>query len=97
MSIFDFFKQKKPKIVSEIERQDFLRRNGRICEGMIVDSETAENGDEIVHYFYCIQGVDFQSAEILTEEQRRNPLKYAPGAKVGVRFDPKNHGNSMLD
>lgn len=74
-----------------------MQTQGRITDGTIIDGETSEAGEEIVYYFYSIQGVDFESSEILTEEQRENPLKYAPGAKVGVRFDPKNHGNSMLD
>ena len=34
--------------------------------------------------------------ELLTEEQMLEPLKYAPGAKVGIRYDQKQHGNSML-
>ncbi len=96
MGIFDIFKSKKP-IVTEIERREFLRQNGRITDGTIIDSETNESDEEIVFYFYSVQGVDFESSEILTEEQRINPLKFAPGSKVGIRFDPKNHGNSMLD
>ena len=95
MRLFDIFKSKK-KVVSEAERRNFLQSKGRITDGTIIESETSETGEEIVFYYYNIQGVDFESSEILTPEQRENPLKYAPGAKVGVRFDPKNHGNSML-
>lgn len=95
MGLFDIFKSKKT-ISSEIERRNFLRAEGRITEGTIIDSETDEAGEEIVIYYYSVQGVDFESSEILTEEQRANPLKYAPGAKVSVKFAPKNHGNSML-
>lgn len=96
MGLFDIFKTKKT-VDLEAERREFLQTKGRICDGTIVDSEINERGEEIVVYFYTIQGVDYESSEILTEEQRSNPLKYAPGAKVGVRFDPKNHGNSILD
>ncbi|MBS1796234.1 MAG: hypothetical protein JSS81_20440 [Acidobacteria bacterium] len=74
-----------------------MLKNGRITEGTIIDSDTHSNGDEIVYYFYTIHGVDFESSDHLTEEQKQNPLKYAPGAKVSIRFDPKNHGNSVLD
>ncbi len=95
MGLFDIFKSKKP-IKTEIERREFLLTKGRITDGTIIDSETNASGEEIVYYYYNIQGVDFESSEILTEKQRENPLKYAAGAKVGVRFDPKNHGNSML-
>ena len=95
MGIFDRFK-KKQAINLEARRIEQLLENGRITEGVIIDSETSERGEEIVFYIYSVQGVDFESSEILTEEKLLDPLKYAPGAKVGVRFDPKNHGNSML-
>jgi hypothetical protein len=95
MGIFSRFK-KKQAINLEARRIEQLLENGRITEGVIIDSETSERGEEIVFYIYSVQGVDFESSEILTEEKLLDPLKYAPGAKVGVRFDPKNHGNSML-
>lgn len=95
MGLFNIFKSKKTN-VTEAARREFLQTKGRITDGTIVDSQINENGEEIVFYYYNIQGVDFESSEILTEEQREDPLKYAAGARVGVRFDPKNHGNSML-
>ncbi len=95
MSIFDIFRQKKQADL-DATRRELLLVNGRITDGTIVDSETSDAGDEIAFYVYTIQGVDFESSEILTAEQLENPLQYAPGAKVAVRFDPKNHGNSML-
>jgi hypothetical protein len=97
MGFFDIFRRKKEEENLEEKRREFLQTKGRICEGRIIDTETNEAGDEIAYYYYEIQGVDFESSDILTEKQRENPLKYAPGAKVGVRFDPKNHGNSILD
>lgn len=96
MGLFDIFRAKK-KINPEVERRVFLQTKGRITEGTIIDSETNASGEEIVYYYYNIQGVDFESSEILTEDQCQDPLRYAPGAKVGVRFDPKNHGNSILE
>jgi hypothetical protein len=95
MGFLDIFKRKQVNNLVT-DRREFLLKNGRITDGTIIEAETTESGDEIVYYFYNIQGVDFESSEILTEEQLQNPLKYAPGAKVGVRFDPKNHGNSIL-
>ena len=70
--------------------------HGRITDGVIIDNETRPNGQEIAFYVYTLNGVDFESSEILDDEQCRFPLKYAPGAKVAVRYDPKNQGNSML-
>jgi hypothetical protein len=95
MGLLNIFKPKKRTDTEEM-RREFLLIHGRITEGTIVDSETNESGEEIVFYIYNVQGVDFESSEMLTVEQRENPLEYAPGAKVGVRFDPKNHGNCML-
>ncbi len=96
MGLFDIFRKKKVED-TEVRRREFLLAHGRITDGLIIDSETSETGEEIAFYIYSIQGVDFESSELLTEEQMQNPLQYAPGAKVGIRFDPKNHGNSMLD
>ena len=96
MGLFDLFKTKK-KDDTEKARREFLLIHGRITEGTIVDSEMTDSGSEIAFYIYNVQGVDFESSQILTAEQSENPLQYAPGAKVGVRFDPKNHGNCMLE
>lgn len=95
MGLFDIFKAKKTP--TEKERREILLKNGRITEGTILDSEMSPDGSEIAYYFYTIHGVDFESSDTLTEKQKQNPVKYAPGAKVSIRFDPKNHGNSVLD
>lgn len=94
MGLFSFFRGKKSDPFAG--RQEELLRSGRITDGVIIDTETRPNGDEVVYYVYSLNGVDFESSELLTEEQRRDPLKFAPGAKVGVRYDPKNQGNSTL-
>ncbi len=95
MGILSFFKRNKNRD-HFAERRAHLLAHGRICDGRIIDTETNGRGDEIVFYLYTLNGVDFESSELLDEEQRRDPLRYAPGAKVGVRYDPKNQGNSML-
>ncbi len=96
MGFFDFLKKKKSQEELAQARREFLLSKGRITDGIIIDSEINEDGKEIVHYHYTIHGVDFESSEILSDEQKKKPLKYAPGATVGVRFDPKNHHNSIL-
>jgi hypothetical protein len=95
VGILSIFSRKKN--VDPNARRNYLLQYGRITDGVIVDGETARNGDEIVFYVYTLNGVDFESSEVLTEEQRRTPVKYAPGAKVGVRYDPKNQGNSIIE
>ena len=96
MAFFDFLKKKKREN-PEISRRKQLFEVGRITDGRIIDTYVDTRGREIAFYTYTLNGVDFESSEILSEEQRRDPLKYAPGAKVGIRYDPKNQGNSMLD
>ena len=95
MGILGLFRKKeKPDV--HVERRRLLLISGRITDGRIIDSETTRSGDEVVFYTYTLNGVDFESSELLSEEQKSDPLKYAAGAKVGVRYDPKNQGNSML-
>lgn len=95
MGFLDRLSRKK-HVPTEQDRRDFLEKNGRITDGTIIDTETDEHGSEIAFYYYSVHGVDFESSERLTERQLSEPLKYAPGAKVGVKYDPKNHGNAML-
>ena len=78
-------------------RRRHLMQYGRITDGVILDSQVNANGEEIVFYTYTLNGVDLESSEVLTNEQRANPAKYAPGAKVGVRYDQRNQGNSIVE
>ena len=78
-------------------RRRFLLANGRITDGVIIDSQIDPAGDEVVFYSYTLNGVDFESSDILAPEQRRNGIKYAPGAKVGIRYDQRNQGNSVVE
>ncbi len=96
MGIFDLFRRNK-NTHNENSRREFLLASGRITEGTIIDTELTDAGDEVVYYIYNIQGVDFESSDILTEKQKETPLKYAPGAKVSIRYEPRNHGNCILD
>jgi hypothetical protein len=78
-------------------RRRHLLANGRITDGVIIDSEVNGSGEEIVFFTYTLNGVDFESSEVLTTEQRRDRAKYAPGARVGIRYDQKNQGNSIVE
>ena len=64
---------------------------------MILDSEINGSGEEVVIYLYTLNGVDFESSDILTDDQRVDRIKYAPGAKVGIRYDPRHQGNSIVE
>ena len=95
MGIFNVFRKKKSADL-EIEFRENLLRNGRITDGEIIESEELESGKTVIQYVYSVQGANFESSEILTDEQLKNPVKYAPGASVGVRYDQRNHGRSIL-
>ncbi len=90
-------KLRKKKAVDPLERRRQLLSHGRITDGAIIDTHINESADEVAHYLYTLNGVDFESAEVLTEEQREDPVRYAPGATVAVRYDPRNQGNSVLE
>lgn len=95
MGLFNFLRKKEKRDIFA-ERRQYLLAHGRITDGRIIDSETTPQGREVVFYTYSLNGVDFESSELLSDQQMTDPLRYAPGAKVGVRYDPKNQGNSML-
>lgn len=78
-------------------RRKLLMATGRITDGIILDSQITPNGDEVVFYLYTLNGVDFESSDVLTAEQRADRIKYAPGARVGIRYDPRNQGNSIVE
>ncbi len=95
MGIFDVFRKKK-EVDLETQYRENLLRNGRITDGIITDTEVLETGETVAYYVYSVQGADFESSEVLSEEQLQAHIKYAPGAHVGVRYDPKHHGSSIL-
>jgi hypothetical protein len=74
-----------------------LLAKGRITDGVILDAEINSANEEVVFYLYTLNGVDFESSDLLTADQRLDRVKYAPGATVGIRYDPRNQGNSIVE
>ncbi len=95
MGILDKVLRKK-RIDPDEWRQKLLA-TGRITDGVIIDTYLDGDGAEVAMYSYTLNGVDFESSGVLTEEQRNDPVKYAPGAKVAIRYDPRNQGNSVIE
>ena len=95
MGIRDFFKRSKTD--GEAERRNNLLRAGRITEGSIFDVITDEAG-AITHVFYNYQinGVEYESSQLLDDGQRLRPDDYFPGARVTIRFNPHQPGNSVV-
>lgn len=91
MALFKLFRERKT--ASENDRRERLLKTGRITEGRILDSD-----DEFtqVSYIYSVNGADYESSEFLTEEQRLRVNQYSPGAKVSIRYDPRQPGNSVV-
>jgi hypothetical protein len=85
------------KRVDPNARRKLLLATGRITDGVIIDSGMTSEGDEIVFYTYTLNGVDFESSDVLTPEQRQDPVRYAPGANIGIRYDQRNQGNSIIE
>ena len=95
MGIFDKFSRKKAFDPGERRRK--LLSSGRITVGTVIDTRVDESGTEYAVYIYSLNGVDFESADELTDDQKLEADKYVPGAKIGVRFDPKNQYDSIIE
>ncbi len=95
MGLLDRIRGKKA--VDPSERRRHLLATGRITDGVIIDTSVDGNGNEVAYFLYTLNGVDFESSELLTDEQRMERIRYAPGARVGIRYDPKNQGNSIIE
>ena len=95
MGILNIFRRRKAD--DEAGRRDTLLRAGRITEGSIFDVITDEAG-AITHVFYNyeINGVEYESSQLLDAGQRQRSGDYFPGARVTVRFNPRQHGNSVV-
>ncbi|HJQ31879.1 MAG TPA: DUF3592 domain-containing protein [Pyrinomonadaceae bacterium] len=95
MGLRDLFKRRKTD--DEGERRRALLSAGRITEGSIFDVITDEAG-AITHVFYNyeINGVEYESSQTLDPVQRQRASDYFPGARVTVRFNPRQPGNSVV-
>ncbi|HEV2707424.1 MAG TPA: DUF3592 domain-containing protein [Pyrinomonadaceae bacterium] len=95
MALFDIFRRKKND--DEATRRQQLLRTGRIAEGSIFDIVTDESGAITQIFFnYTINGVDYESSQLLDAAQRQHPADYVPGARVTVRYHPHQPGNSVV-
>ncbi len=94
MSFFDRFRKKKEDEASRISR---LLRTGRIVEGQVLDNTLDQAGlITQVFYTYNIAGVEYESSQALSLEQQNTSKDYSPGAKVIIRYDPRQPANSVV-
>jgi len=94
MGFLDRFQRKKDDEASRIAR---LLLSGRIVEGRVVDVLEDSDGNVIqVFYSYNVSGVDYESSQLLNPEQQRLKNRYIPGARITIRYDPRQHPNSIV-
>ena len=91
-----FAKLKRKNTVDPAERRRHLLATGLITEGTIIDCKSNAEGGTVIVFVYTLNGVDFESSDILTPEQQAAET-YVPGAKVGIRFEPRNQYNSVVE
>jgi hypothetical protein len=96
MPFLDRFRRKKDD--PDVARRARLLRNGRIAEGTILDiGGEAEPGIFTqIFYRYEISGVEYESSQMLDREQQQRQTEYSPGARITVRYDPHQPGNSVV-
>jgi hypothetical protein len=94
MGFLDRFRRKKDDESSRIAR---LLQSGRIVDGRVVDvQEDAEGNVTRAFYSYNVSGVDYESSLLLSPEQQRLKNRYIPGARVIIRYDPRQPPNSTV-
>lgn len=94
MSFLGRFRRKKED--PEVARRALLRRTGRIGEATVLATDTDVEGNEILSYCYTIAGVDYETVQLLDEEQLRRKDYYLPGSRVDLRYDPRRPANSLV-
>ena len=73
----------------------WLSKFGRVADGHILDFQQDESGLTIF-YRYKVANVDYETSQRLSGEQLSRKESYSPGARILVRFDPKQPGLSIV-
>ena len=94
MSFLKRFRRQKE---DEASRSARLLSTGRITDGIVLDVTTDEH-DRIIQIFYKynVAGVDYESSQLLNEEQQRRSDAYSPGSHVIIRYERQRPGNSVV-
>ncbi|MEJ7712570.1 MAG: hypothetical protein WKF84_22660 [Pyrinomonadaceae bacterium] len=95
MKLRNLFRRKT--VDNEAVRRGRLLLSGRIAEARVSDARNDASGlITQIFYSYSVGGVDYEASEPLSEEQRQHGDDYVPGALITVRYDPRQHGNSII-
>jgi len=94
MGFLSRFLRKKDDESARVAR---LLASGRITEGRVIDvTEDAEGNVTHVFYSFNVGGVDYESSQQLTPEQQRFRVRYIPGARITIRYDPHQPANCIV-
>lgn len=95
MALLDFLRRKK--VLDEAGRRALLLSTGRIVEGVILDTASDDQGAVTqIFYRYEISGVEYESSQSLDDNQRLHTADYTPGARIIIRYDPRQPVNSVV-
>jgi hypothetical protein len=95
MPLSNLFRRKKAD--PEAERRNRLLQQGRITEGVIIDIGNDDSGAvRQIYFHYEVSGVEYESSQLLNDEQSIREGDYSPGARVTIRYDPHRPGNSVV-
>lgn len=96
MAISNWFRRKKDN--AEAERRTRLLARGRIADDAVVLDIGTNDAGVVTHIFYryTVNSVDYESSQMLDQEQQQREADYAPGAHIVVRYDPGQPGNSIV-
>ena len=95
MPLSNLFRRKKAD--PEIERRSRLLQAGRITEGVIIDIGNDDSGAiRQIYFHYEVSGVEYESSQLLSDDQQAREASYAPGTRVTIRYDPHRPGNSVV-
>jgi hypothetical protein len=95
MPLSNLFRRKKVDLAEQWRAR--LLQSGRITDGVIMDTGNDESGSVRQIYFsYEVSGVEYESSQLLSADQRLRETDYSPGAHVTIRFDPQRPGNSIV-
>ncbi|MDT4968098.1 MAG: hypothetical protein QOJ64_2835 [Acidobacteriota bacterium] len=95
MPLSNLFRRKKVDLLEQWRAR--LLQSGRITDGVIMDTGNDESGSVRQIYFsYEVSGVEYESSQLLSTDQRLRESDYFPGAYVTIRYDPQHPGNSIV-
>jgi Protein of unknown function (DUF3592) len=94
MSFLDRFRSKKEDEAARLSR---LLATGRMVDGRILDVLSDSDGlITQVTYSYTLAGVQYESSQELSLDQKQHQYNYAPGRQIIVRYDRRQPANSVV-